>query len=390
MVLKRRDFVNTTTLSGCALLLGMDPRWLNAQSLEASQQPFTGGKLLGQAEFLNEGPAEMDTAFGSELDGRLYTSLNGITEGELVTSDERFYIRTRASQVLPPADAWHITVDGLVTAKRTMKIREVQSAARPLGMHLMECAGNTRAAHFGMISVGDWAGMPVAEILAAARPADGATQVLVSGFDRYVTNSVTSTPGASWIFRLEELANAGAFLATQLNGAPISRDHGAPVRLVVPSWYGCACIKWVELISLVNDSVAATAQMQEYAGRTHQNGNPRLAKDYVSPRIEHAAMPVRVEQWVVGGKIRYRIVGLLWGGRASIRKLGIRFNPEEEYVDVDLLEVPQKRPWTMWSHTWKPAAPGRYTIRLAVKDPELHPKRLESGYYARTVEISEV
>jgi DMSO/TMAO reductase YedYZ molybdopterin-dependent catalytic subunit len=372
------------------MLLGMDPNRLNTPCFGPAQQPPTGGKLLGQAEFLNEGPAEMDTVFGSELDGRQYTSLDGINEESLLTSEKRFYIRTRASQVLPPTDGWLIAVDGLVAVKHTIKIRELESAARPLGLHLMECAGNTRAAHFGMISVGDWTGVPLAEILAAAKPAESAAQVFVSGFDRYVTNSVTSTPGASWIFGLKELADARALLATRLNGAPLSRDHGAPVRLVVPSWYGCACIKWVDRISLVDDSAAATSQMQEYAGRTQQNGHPLLARDYAPPRIEHAAMPVRVEQWLVGEKIQYRVVGLLWGGQESIRKLGIRFNPEENYVDVDLLEAPQKHPWTIWSHKWKPSAPGKYTIRLAVKDPDLHPKRLESGYYARTVQIVEV
>jgi DMSO/TMAO reductase YedYZ molybdopterin-dependent catalytic subunit len=390
-LLRRRDFVKTTTLSSCAVLLGMDPGCPKAAiALETHQQPVGGGKFLGLAEFLNEGPAEMDTAFGQELDGRLYTSLSEITDNVLITPEERFYIRTRASQLLPPADGWHIAVDGLVALKHIIRVREIQLAARPLGIHLVECAGNTRAAHFGMISVGDWTGVPMEEILTAAKPTKNATQVLVSGFDQYVTNSVTSTPGASWIFGLEDLTKAGAFLATQMNGKPLSPDHGAPVRLIVPNWYGCTCIKWVDRISLVNDSAAATSQMQEYAGRTHQNGSPPLAKDYVPARIDHAAMPVRIERWILGEKIQYRVVGLLWGGRESVRKLGIRFNPEEDYVSVDTLEVPQKRPWTIWSHIWRPVAQGRYTIRLAVMDPVLHPKRLESGYYARTVDITEV
>jgi len=92
-------------------------------------------------------------------------------------------LRTRASQLLPAANSWVIAVDGLVAAATKLKIQELQIAARPMGLHLMECAGNTRAARFGMISVGEWAGIPVAEILNIAKPTNAATQVLVSGFD---------------------------------------------------------------------------------------------------------------------------------------------------------------------------------------------------------------
>jgi DMSO/TMAO reductase YedYZ molybdopterin-dependent catalytic subunit len=332
----------------------------------------------------------MDSAFGSELDGRMYTTLSDLSEKNLVTPADRFYLRTRASKILPDAAQWTITIDGLVAAPRKILVAEMRDSAKPLGLHLMECAGNTRAAHFGMISVGDWRGVPISEILATAKAKSSAPQVLVSGFDRYLGNSITSTPGASWIFKLDDLLKSQTFLATHLNSQPLSRDHGAPIRLVVPGWYGCTCIKWVEQISLVDDSAESTSQMLEYATRTHQIGSPPLAKDFLPARIDHAAMPIRVEKWQVGGKLRYRVVGILWGGSESVRSLAIRFNPEEEYVPVDSLAQPQPAPWTLWSHGWSPTAPGTYTIRLAITVPPKHPKRLESGYYARSVEITEV
>jgi len=371
-------------------LLGLGHPALCACLDSASQNSFASGKLLGQLEFLNEGPVEMDTAFGNELDGRLYTSLASLNETELVTPLERFYVRTRASLLLPKLETWMIGVDGLVAEPRKLEITELEAEARGLGLHLMECAGNTRAAHFGMISVGDWAGIPISAILTSPKPKPSATQVLISGFDRYVASSITSTPGASWIFKLDDLLSSNAFLATQLGSKPLPRDHGAPIRLVVPGWYGCSCIKWVDRISLLDDSAESTSQMLEYATRTHQKGSPRLAKDFLPARIDHAAMPIRVEKWLVGEKIRYRIVGLLWGGSRPIKTLGIRCNPEEDYVAVDSLPAEQTAPWTLWSHGWAPAAQGTYTIRLAIKDQELHPKRLESGYYARSVEITEV
>jgi DMSO/TMAO reductase YedYZ molybdopterin-dependent catalytic subunit len=387
---KRRHFVKTGCLSAGPLLFGWAHPALFARLNAASQDSFANGKLLGQIEFLNEGLVEMDAAFGSELDGRLYTFLADLEEQRLVTPSGRFYIRTRASQILPTPDRWTVPVDGLFADRLELKLGQLQSKARPLGLHLMECAGNTRAAHFGMISVGEWAGIPVSEILPEAKHKPSATQVLVSGFDRYAGSSVTSIPGASWIFKLDDLLRSNAFLATQLDSKPLSRDHGAPVRLVVPGWYGCCCIKWVDRISLVDDTAESTSQMLEYAARTHQNGSPRLAKDFLPARIDHAAMPIRVEKWLVDEKVRYRIVGLLWGGSQPVKTLAIRFNPEEDYVPVDSLPAAQTAPWTIWSHAWSPAARGTYIIRLAIKEPELRARRLESGYYARTVEITEV
>jgi len=373
-----------TSLGSGAVLCGFEgAAW-------GSDQTAPDGELLGRVPFAGEGRVEMDVAFGSELDGRLYSSLEGLGERNLVTPEERFYVRTRASRILPEAATWKVLMDGLTRAKRTVKIAELQSQEKTLGLHLMECAGNTRAAHFGMISVGEWMGVPIDGLLSESRVLPTSTRVLVSGFDGYAQRSATSLEGASWIFKFDELINAGAFLATKLNGEPLTRDHGAPIRLVVPGWYGCTCIKWVDRIVFVDEAAEATPHMSEYAGRTHQNGNPRLAKDFLPARIEHAAMPIRVEKLRKDGKLGYRVVGLLWGGSATVTKLGIRFNPEEDYVPVEFLRVPQTTPWTLWSHTWTPRERGRYTIRLAVLEPNEHSKRLESGYYARTVEIEEI
>jgi DMSO/TMAO reductase YedYZ molybdopterin-dependent catalytic subunit len=370
--------------------LGSGAMLYGIEALLAAESGGGDDELLGRVGFVDEGRVEMGNVFGSELDGRLYTPLEGLKEANLVIPEERFYLRTRASRILPDSEGWTIAIDGLTSAKRSMKFNEFRAREKALGLHLMECAGNTRAAHFGMISVGDWAGVPIAEVLQEWKPSPSATRVLVSGFDKYAASSVTSVAGASWIFRFEELNSAGAFLATKLNGKPLSRDHGAPVRLVVPGWYGCTCIKWVDRIIVVDDSAEATSQMTEYAGRTHQNGSPRLAKDFLPARIEHAAMPIRVEKLRVDGKLKYRVVGLLWGGNGPVSKLGIRFNPEEEYVPVESLRVPQTTPWTLWSHTWTPAQRGRYTIRLSILEPGEKPKRLDAGYYARSVEIEEV
>ena len=175
-----------------------------------------------------------------------------------------------------------------------------------------------------------------------------------------------------------------------MNGQPLTADHGAPVRLVVPGWYGCACIKWVNAITLVAEDAAATPQMQEYASRTMQTGVPLLARDYQPASIDASAMPVRVEKWSAAGKIRYRIVGIQWGVSHPVDRLEIQFNSEEAYVPVTKFEAGPNDTWNFWSHTWAPQKAGRYSIRLRLKGSNIVTRRLDSGYYARSVEITEV
>ena len=207
-------------------------------------------------------------------------------------------------------------------------------------------------------------------------------QVLID----YASSSTSSSLGADWIFTLDQLRGSKAFLALEMNGKPLTKDHGAPVRSVVPGWYGCTCIKWVNKITLVSDDAPATSQMQEFAARTHQTGVPALARDYRPATIDQAAMPIRVEKWLVGGKIKYRVVGILWGGSVPVKTLEIRFNPEEDYVRVDSFSTPRMIHGSFWSYAWTPKTVGSYMIRLRVTDPAVQTKRLDSGYYVRSVE----
>ena len=393
-ILTRRDFAKRGMMCAGAWLAGFEqvlwPSPSVAGQQDRSNDPFSGGKQLGVVDFVHSRPLEMDAAQGTELDGRLYTDLSKLSLQEPVIATDRFYVRTRASRLLPDVKLWRVRVDGLVEKPRDRTIEELRSAARPLGLHLMECAGNVPLTNFGMISVASWGGVPLADILEKSGVKSQASRVLVTGFDQYATKSMTSVPGASWVFSIGDLNAAGAFLATEMNGKPLTADHGAPVRLVVPGWYGCACIKWVTAISFVDDAAEATSQMQEYAARTHQKGVPAWACDFQPATIDQAAMPIRIEKWLVEEKIKYRVVGIAWGGHTPVKTLMIRFNPEEDYVPVDNFVQTKNDPWTPWTHAWSPKEPGTYSIRVAVKDPAVRTKRLDSGYYVRSVEISEV
>ena len=386
----RRQFLRATTLTAGNILVGLEqlralePFWLRPSPV------FPEDKLLGTVPFVGESSVPLDTLMGDGLDARMYSDLSTLSAETPLLPTEEFYLRTRASELLDSGTPWRIKIGGLVDKPAELELADLKSLARPMGLHLMECAGNTRATRFGLLSVADWTGAPIADVLDRIRAKPEAHQVMVSGFDTYPGKAVTSLPGADWIFTRQDLETSQALLATEMNHKPLSKDHGGPVRLVVPGWYGCVCIKWVDGVTFVDNDASTTSQMQEFAGRTHQAGIPSLAKEYRPAKIDQAAMPIRVEKWLLSGSIKYRVVGILWGGTRLIRVLEIRFNPEEEYVPVDSFKQSANDPWSFWTHGWLPKTPGRYTIRLRVKDPPVSTRRLDSGHYARSVEIDEV
>lgn len=344
-------------------------------------------RLIGTRPLLGTRPGPpLGRLLGTGLDARQFLDLSTLSSETLRTPTSRFYVRTRAPRNAAASAAIRIgdrrrAIDLALDALRGHEVDQ--------GDVLIECAGNADPNNFGLISAAQWTGVPLSRALEHAGPQGDRTQVLISGRDDHPP-SHTSVPGASWVFAVDHLVDAGAFLATAMNGEPLTADHGAPVRLIVPGWYGCACIKWVDEILFVDASEPATSQMQEFAVRTFQEGRPRLAREYRPVAIEHAATPVRVEQWVRDGRLEYRVIGILWGGVRATNKLEIRFTSREPWMPVNDCPLPRTtRTWSLWTHTWRPNEPGRYRIALRVNDPGVPTTRLDMFFYVRDVVIEE-
>ncbi len=352
---------------------------------DGCRDPFAGGEPLGRVPFLDEGQVPLETLVNQGWDGRLYTDLTRLDEDALIVPNDRFYVRTRYPDLLVPDAPWTIATGGPVESEAALTLEDVLPLATPRGVHLMECSGNADGGSFGLMSAAAWDGVAMTDVLARIPTGPGATRVMVSGFDGHSVPSSNghSKPGASWVFTPAQLESA--FLATAMNGAPLPRDHGAPLRLLVPGWYGCACIKWVDRITLVGEDEPATAQMQEFASRTHQDGVPARAADYRPATIEQAAMPVRVERWRVDGAIVHRVIGILWGGRAPTSALSIRFG-DEPWAPVEICPATTtSATWTLWSHTWHAASRGEVPIRLRVDDASIPTRRLDADWYLRSI-----
>ncbi len=385
--ISRRNFLRRSLGLSAALGLG----GLADLERTLASVPEPEGVLLGELPFQAEPQSPAGVKQYAGLDARRHTDLSRLAPDRLVTRAEEFYIRTERPDRLDLSRPWRIRVGGRVERLLDLSMADLEPLVSPQGTHLMECAGNDRLFRFGLMSAAEWSGVPLTRLLDRAKPRTGANSVLVAGFDDHSQPSSSSIAGCSWIFTREQLASAGAFLATGMNGRPLSPDHGHPVRLVVPGWYACCNVKWVDRIEWVGGDASATSQMREFALRTHQGRVPERAANYRPAIVGRNALPIRVEKWRVGDRIRYRVVGIDWGGDRSRGRLRIRFRPTDPYRPIETQPSPASpTTWGLWFHTWTPTVPGKYLLQLDVDDPSVPTPRLDAGHYARGVEVDEV
>ena len=106
-----------------------------------------------------------------------------------------------------------------------------------------------------------------------------------------------------------------------------------------------------------------------------------MARDYVPASIDQAALPVRVEQWKLNGKLAYRVVGITWGGPHRSNKLKIRFrrpNGNPAYRPVAFCKASTSvASYGIWMHRWEPKQPGPYLIDVRLDVPNSHLRRLD-------------
>jgi DMSO/TMAO reductase YedYZ molybdopterin-dependent catalytic subunit len=350
------------------------------QGLDPTCPDLTGGTFIDTLPFSGEA-VTFHVPVNTGWDGRLFTDLSLINPDRLITPTAEFFIRTLFPDRLDLAARmpWRIRVQD----SDDLLLDDLLPQARPMGAHVLECSGNSRGRQFGLLSACEWTGIPLSEIL--DRLPQDAPLIEVSGFDDHSTPSANnhSTPGASWIFTRDQLRHA--FLATAMNGAPLPLDHGFPTRLIVPGWYGCTAIKWVDALRFHDIDAPATAQMREFASRTHQNGTPALARDYRPAALDQAAMPIRIERWQVDGGEVLRVIGILWGGQQTTGRLSIRLG-EGAFEPVAVCPpLVGNALWTVFEHIWRPTRRGEHVIRCAIEG--VPTRRLDTGYYDRAVVV---
>lgn len=181
----------------------------------------------------------------------------------VITSTAAFYSRNHGAMPEVDVDAWSLVVDGLVASPQRLSLAELQDGRFPVRRETatLQCAGNRRR---GLIEVRDipgeapwgpgatgtavWEGVALADVLAAAAPVGGASDVAFVGLDRS-EEADPPQPFAGSI-PLRKAQRPEVLLAWSMNGEPLPVAHGAPVRVVVPGFVGARSVKWLDRVEV--------------------------------------------------------------------------------------------------------------------------------------------
>ena len=181
-------------------------------------------------------------------------------------------------------DAWRLTIGGAVERELSLGLPELRERAARELVATMECAGNGRARLtprpvsqpwlLEAVGTGRWHGVPLRSLLDEARVGAGAVEVLFTGLDRGIEGEVEQQYERS--LPLEEAMRDDVLLAYELNGLPLPAQHGYPLRLVVPGWYGMTNVKWLGAITVLERPFAGYQQVHGYRLRqsTDEPGSP--------------------------------------------------------------------------------------------------------------------
>jgi sulfite oxidase len=289
-----------------------------------------------------------------------------------ITPNDLFFIRSHyiASRVDPAQ--WTLTVDGAVSRPLQFTLDAIRKLPRAEATCVLQCAGNGRALfrptmpgvqwRYGGVGNARWTGVRVKHVLERAGLRGGARHLHTFGSDM----PPRQVPPFHRSLEIEKVLEDG-IIAYQMNGEPLSHDHGAPARLVVPGWAGDHWMKWLRRIS-----PSMTPQTGFYMDTAYRYpSQPGKPGQSFKPEEMHPLTEMFVKSTITSAPARARvgspvtIRGFAFSGAPDIARVEVTDDEGATWRPADL--DPQHHPyaWRLWSFRWTPASAG--TRQLAVR-----------------------
>jgi DMSO/TMAO reductase YedYZ molybdopterin-dependent catalytic subunit len=277
---------------------------------------------------------------------------------------------------IPAADAaaWQLRIDGLVSRPRAIGLAELQRLPSKTVRVTMECAGNGRGQTSPRypsmpwleegVSTAEWTGVPLAALFKEIDLKDQAREIVFHGADRGIDRGIEHSYARS--LAPAEALREDVLLAYAMNGAPLLPQHGAPLRLIVPDWYGMASVKWLERIEVIDRAFDGVQQALSYHFRAvpGERGVPctrmRVNSLMAPPGIPHYYGRVRAVDagWV-------EIMGRAWSGNGPVSR--VEFAVDGIWQDAALDAPAGRHAWQRWSARWQ-ARRGTHELRCRATD----------------------
>jgi DMSO/TMAO reductase YedYZ molybdopterin-dependent catalytic subunit len=283
-------------------------------------------------------------------------------------------------------DDWTLAVDGNVGTPFTLTLDELRGLPAHEVVATMECAGNGRAKYTPRplsqpwldeaIGTGRWRGARLRDVLDRAAPGDRAVEVLFTGLDRGVEG------GEEQLFQrslpLALAREEDVILAYDLNGAPLPPQHGSPLRLLVPGWYGMTNVKWLARITLVDEPFRGYQQARGYHFRADDD-DPGVPLQRIRPRA--LMVPPGIPEFMTRGRTvdagRVTIEGRAWSGEAPIEAVDFSADGGDSWTAAQLDAGELGRwAWRGWSCAWD-ATPGEHVLACRARDAAGNEQPLE-------------
>jgi DMSO/TMAO reductase YedYZ molybdopterin-dependent catalytic subunit/uncharacterized Tic20 family protein len=273
-----------------------------------------------------------------------------------VTPTYLFY-RIDINPIVPVVDAisWTLTVKGLVNNPLTITYEEIKSMPSVKEYATLQCVSNKIGGD--LTSTALWKGVRLKDVLQKAQVKPGAKYIAVRCYDGYDVG-----------IPLERGLLDGSILAYEMNLAPLTSEHGYPVRAIVPGLYGMMNPKWITEIELV-DNV--------YEGYWARNGWTNVAtEDTHSFIVIPGQAPVRVRfrnldveniNIVPGQKVP--VAGIAFAGDRGIAKVEVSTDGGVTWKSASIKDPLSKYTWVLWTAGFTPAtAQGNYRIVVRATD----------------------
>ncbi|MGZ0148084.1 sulfite oxidase [Kribbella sp. WER1] len=292
---------------------------------------------------------------------------------------------------IPATDAgdWRLDLDGCVEEPLSFGLTELRAMGRRTIRVTLECAGNGRATLqprpisqpwlSEAVGTAEWTGVLLADLLRAAGLREGAVDVVFTGADHGVERGVEQDYQRS--LTVAEALDSGAIVAWEMNGTPLPPQHGYPLRLVVPGWYGMASVKWLRSIEVIDHAFDGFQNAVAYRYRTAAD-EPGLPVTRIAPRalLVPPGFPdfMSRHRFVAAGSVP--LFGRAWSGWAPIERVevstdaGVNWHPAR-------LDAPgnDEFAWRAFAYDWE-ATPGEHVLTVRSYDASGREQPIEAEW----------
>ena len=279
----------------------------------------------------------------------------------------------------PEIDAagYRLKLSGLVNKATEFSLADLR-AMRPVEMAIgYECSGNSPRSMQGLCSCGRFRGVPLRALLNHVGVDARAREVVFFGTDRgpqeivfrKQTFNLEQQFGRS--VTLENAMKPEPFLAYALNGQPLPREQGFPVRLIMPGWYGVCNVKWLAEIHLQQDRYLGNYQARWYrsligVGGTGEDNDP--GTQWVETEVTRMHLKSVIAR-VRKTRGAYQILGFALNDGTPITSVEVKID-DGPWAKAALASTNSKYSWKLFTYRWEGAAPGEHTLVSRAKDAQ--------------------